>query len=86
MVLTWNLPINLVMNGHSIPDGLFVEILTEKCQLLHHHLKASKDCLILEANVGSMMATIKIFDKNLVDSLLLHCTISNLVDLEEQLY
>ena len=32
------------------------------------------------------MATIKIFDKNLVDSQLLHCTISNLSDLEEQLY
>ena len=32
------------------------------------------------------MATIKIFDKNLVDSQLLHCTISNLRDLEEQLY
>ena len=77
---------NLVMNGHSIPDRLFVDILTEKCQLLHHHLKASKDCLILVANVGSKMATIKIFDKNLVDSQLLHCTISNLEDLEEQLY
>ena len=32
------------------------------------------------------MATIKIFDKNLIDSKLLHCTISNLHDLEEQLY
>ena len=33
-----------------------------------------------------MMATIKIFDKNLMDSQLLHCTIFNLWDLEEQLY
>ena len=33
-----------------------------------------------------MMATIKLFDKNLMDSQLLHCTISNLWDLEEQLY
>ena len=32
------------------------------------------------------MATIKLFDKNLTDSQLLHCTISNLWDLEEQLY
>ena len=32
------------------------------------------------------MATIKVFDKNLVDSQLLHFTISNLWDLEEQLY
>ena len=43
---------NLIMNGHSIPDGPFVDILTEKCQLLHCHLKTSKDCLILVANVG----------------------------------
>ena len=32
------------------------------------------------------MATIKLFDKNLMDSQLLHFTISNLWDLEEQLY
>ena len=84
--LNMEFAINLVMNGHSITAGLFVDILTEKCQLLHHHLEASKDCLILVANVGSKMATIKIFDKNLVDSQILHCTISNLSDLEEQLY
>ena len=84
--LNMEFAINLVMNGHSILDRLFVDILTEKCQLLHCHLKASKDCLMLVANVGSKVATIKIFDKNLVDSQLLHCTISNLVDLEEQLY
>ena len=32
------------------------------------------------------MATIKLFDKNLMDSQLLHFTVSNLWDLEEQLY
>ena len=84
--LNMEFALNLVMNGHSIPDGLFVDILTEKCQLLHHHLKASKDCLMLVANVGGKVASIKIFDKNLVDSQLLHCMISNLTDLEEQLY
>ena len=84
--LNMEFAINLVMNGHSILDRLFVDILTEKCQLLHQHLRASKDCLMLVANIGSKMATIKIFDKNLIDSQLLHCTISNLWDLEEQLY
>ena len=77
---------NLARDGHSIPDGLFVDILTEKCQLLHHHIKSSKDCLMLVANMGHTMATIRQFDKNLIDSQLLHCTISNLWDLEEQLY
>ena len=84
--LNMEFSLNLVMNGHSIPAGLFVDILTEKCQLFHRHLKASKDCLILVANVGGQVASIKIFDKNLIDSQLLHCTISNLTDLEEQLY
>ena len=76
--------INLARDGHSILDGLFVDILTEKCQLLHQHIKSSKDCLMLVANIGHMMATIKLFNKNLMDSQLLHCIISNLWDLEEQ--
>ena len=41
---------------------------------------------MLVANIGSMMATIKLFDKNMMDLQLLHCTISNLWDLEEELY
>ena len=84
--LNMDFTIHLVRDGHNILNGLFVDILTEKCQLLHQHIKSSKDCLMLVANIGSTMATIKIFDKNLVDSQLLHCTISNLWDLEEQLY
>ena len=84
--LNMEFTINLVKDGHNIPDGLFVDILTEKCQLLHKHINSSKDCLMLVENIGGMMATIKLFDKNLMDSQLLHCTISNLWDLEEQLY
>ena len=61
--LNMEFALNLVVNGHSIPEGLFVDILTEKCQLLHRHLKASKDCLMLVANVGGKVAFIKIFDK-----------------------
>ena len=84
--LNMEFAIHLVRDGHSIPNGLFVDILTEKCQLLHQHIRSFKDCLMLVANIGSTMATIKLFDKNLIDSQLLHCTISNLWDLEDQLY
>ena len=84
--LNMELAINLVMNGHSIPGGLFVDILTEKCQLIHKHIKASKDCLLMVANINNTVATIKLFDRDLEDSQLLHCTISNHSDLEEQLY
>ena len=84
--LNMEFAIHLAAEGCSIPDGLFIDILTEKCQLLHQHIKSSKDCLMLVANIGRSMATIKLFDKNLMDSQSLHFTISNLWDLEEQLY
>ena len=84
--LNMEFAIHLAADGHSIPDLLFVDILTEKCQLLHQHIKSSKDCLMLVANIGCTMATIKLFDKNLMDSQLLHFMVSNLWDLEEQLY
>ena len=78
--------IHLVADGCGIPGGLFVVILTEKCQLIHKHIKASKDCLLMVANVNHMVATIKLFDRNVEDSQLLHYTISNHSDLEDQLY
>ena len=84
--LNMEFAIDLVMNGHSIPGGLFVDILTEKCQLIHKHIKASKDCLLMVANINNAIATIKLFDRDLEDSQLLHCTISNHSDLEEHLY
>ena len=84
--LNMEFAINLVADSCGIPNGLFVDILTEKCQMLHCHIKSSKDCLMLVANISGTMATIKLFDRNLMDSQLLHCTISNLWDLEDQLY
>ena len=84
--LNMEFAINLAADGHSIPDMLFVDIMMEKCQLFHQHIKSSKDCLMLVANIGHTLATIKLFDKNLMDSQLVHFTISNLWDLEEQLY
>ena len=84
--LNMEFAIHLVADGRGIPGGLFVDILTEKCQLVHKHIKALKDCLLMVANVNNMVATIKLFDRNLEDSQLLHCTISNHSDLEDQLY
>ena len=61
--LNMEFAIHLVRDGHSIPNNLFVDILTEKCQLLHKHIKSSKECLMLVANIGGTMATIKLLDK-----------------------
>ena len=63
--LNMEFAINLAADGHSIPDMLFVDIMTEKCQLLHQHIKALKDCLMLVANIGRKMATIKLLTKTL---------------------
>ena len=78
--------IKLIADGHDVSDGLFVDILTEKFQLIHKHIRTSKDCLMMVANISNTMATIKLFDRDLEDSQLLYCTISNHTDLEEQLY
>ena len=74
------------MDDHPIPGGLFVDILMEKCRLIHKHIKEAKDCLMVVANVTNTMATIKFYDKNLEDSQLLMVTVSNLPDLEDQFY
>ena len=84
--LNMEFAINLVADGHGIPGGLFIDILPEKCQLICKHIKASKDCLLMVANVNNTVATIKLFDWDLEDSQLLHCPISNHSDLEDQLY
>ena len=84
--LNMEFAIHLIEDRCSIPNGLFIDVLTEKCQLLHQHIKSSRDFLMLVANISGTMATIKLFDKNLMDSQLLYCTISNLWDLEDQLY
>ena len=76
----------LMTDGRDIPSGLFVDILTEKCQLIHKHICKAKDNLMMVANVTNTVATIKFFDRELEDSQLVMVTISNLPDLEDQLY
>ena len=41
--LNMEFAIHLAAEGCSIPDGLHIDILTEKCQLFHQHIKSSKD-------------------------------------------
>ena len=78
--------VNLAGNGYSIPDLLFVDILTEKCGLIRDHIQSHITSLILVVNIGPKVACIKIFDKDILDSQLLHFTVSNFWDLELQLY
>ena len=48
--------------------AFFVDILTEKCQLIHKHIREAKDNLMMVTNITNTVATIKFFDKELEDS------------------
>ena len=70
----------------KMPEALFVQLLTDKANMLKKHLKDTKRDLRLCANIGPNMATIKLYNIKEEDSQKLHITISNLGDIDEQLY
>ena len=74
-----------IREGHSVPAGLFIDIMTEKCQLINQHLCTTRDYLMIMASVTNTMASIKFHDIYLVDSELWHVTLLNKPDLEDQL-
>ena len=76
----------LACDGQPLPKLLFMDIMTEKTQMLVDHLKHLQLGLSLVANISENVATVKIFDNYAVDSLRLHVTLSNLWDIEDQLY
>ena len=76
----------LLRDGCTVPAGLFIDILTEKCWLINKHLRRVTDHLVIMASVKNTVASIKFHDISLEeDSQLLHVTLSNLPDLEDQL-
>ena len=74
-------------DGKPLPKLLFIDVMVEKTQKLiehinHHHLRLS-----LTANIEENLGIIKMYDNYAtVNSQLLHVTISNLWDLENQLW
>ena len=70
----------------KLPETFFVKTLTEKANILKKHLKDMKSSLVICANIGPNMATFKLYNTKEDDSLKLHYTVSNLGDLEDQLY
>ena len=77
---------NLATYGASIPDAFFIDIITKKYGMIQDHIQFHNTCLMLVANIGPKVASIKLFDANMVDSQKLYFMISNLWDLEPQLY
>ena len=76
----------LMQEGKPLPKMLFIDIMTEKTQMLISHLKHLHLGLSLTANISENMATVKMYDNYAINSLLLHITIPNLWDIEDQLY
>ena len=74
-----------IWEGHPIPAGLFIDIMTEKCNLINTHLKTTRDFLSISANITNTSASITFHDIYLNDSKLRQVTHSNLPDLEDQL-
>ena len=70
----------------KIPENLFVQLLNDKENILKKHLKTTQSDLVICANIGPNMATFKLYNKKEEDSLKLHVTISNLGDINKQLY
>ena len=77
---------NLTQEGKPLPKTLFIDIMTEKTQMLIDHLKHLHLGLCLTANINENVATIQLYDNYAINFLLLHLTISNLWDIEDQLY
>ena len=70
----------------KMPKVLFMQKLTNKALLLRKILKDTNCYLQLIASIGPNMATFKLYDIRIEDSQKLHVTISNMGDIEEQLY
>ena len=75
----------LTCDRKPLPKLLFLDIMTEKTQMLIDHLKHLQLGLSLVANINENVAPMKIYKNYAVDSLKLHVTISNLWDIEDQL-
>ena len=57
-----DLAISRIGDGRTVSAALFIDILTEKCQLINQHLRSTRDCLMLVANISNDQASIKFHD------------------------
>ena len=71
--------------GHSIPATLFINLMTEKFQVINKHLCSTETNLRITATVNSTKASIKFHDINFEDSELCHVILSNQPDIKDQL-
>ena len=80
-----NVALHRIQQSHFIPSGLFIDIMTEKCQLINTHLKTTREFLMIEASITNTTAMISFHDISLCDSKFIQITLTNNTDLEDQL-
>ena len=73
-------------SDQKMSDNDFVQLLTDKANMLKKHLKDTQSSLVMCANIRQNIAIFKLYNTLEKDSLKLQCTITNLGNLEEQLY
>ena len=74
-------------DGKPLPKLLFIDVMVKKKQKLIEHINHHHLGLSLTANIAENLAVIKMYDNYAtVNSQLLHVTISNLWNLENQLW
>ena len=77
----------LIADKKPVPHTLFREIMVEKTQILIEHVNDHHVGLCLTANIGQNSAVIRVYDNYAtVNSQMLQVTISNLPNLETQLF
>ena len=77
----------LVLEGKPLPKTLFLDVMVEKTQILIEHINNHHLGLSLTMNTGENTAIIQMYDNfATVNSQLLHITLSNHLDLENQLW
>ena len=69
-----------------IPEEIFIQLLTEKANIIKDHLRERYSKLTIVANIGPTMATFKLYNLSKEDSLQLHIMLSNLGDIDEQIH
>ena len=77
--------LNLLSGGHSVPAALFINLMSEKFQLINKHLHSTRSYLRITATVNGTKASIKFHDIYFEDSKLCHVISSNQPDIKDQL-
>ena len=71
--------------GHSIPATQFINLMTEKFQVINKHLCSTETNVRITATVNSTKASIKFHNIYFEDSELHHMLLSNQPDIKDQL-